>query len=176
MSTGSKGRFETCLYVEGGVVGDWGLGGYYVDEAAGDVDQLSHGFALGVGLNSGAGEGDLSHFFFRDGGGCLHAVSEASVDLDDEGNYFLRRQVGVPLGEGAVVDAVGATRPLPELLGQVGRKGGQHEEEFLGAFAPECGVDALLVPRLGEVVGEFHEAGDGGVELEAVQVCVDLSL
>ena len=64
MFTGSKGRFETCLYVEGGVVGDWGLGGYYVDEAAWDVDQLSDGFALGVGLNSRAGEGHLSHFFF----------------------------------------------------------------------------------------------------------------
>ena len=41
-----------------------GLGGYYVDEAAGDVDQLSDGFALGVGLNSRAGQGHLSHFFF----------------------------------------------------------------------------------------------------------------
>ncbi len=45
-------------------MGDWGLGGYYVDEAAGDVDELSDGFALGVGLNSSAGEGHLSHFFF----------------------------------------------------------------------------------------------------------------
>ena len=32
---------------------------------------------------------------------------------------------------------------------------------------------ALPGPGLGEVVGEFHEAGDGGVELEAVQVRID---
>ena len=41
-----------------------GLGCYNVDQSAGDVDQLSDGFALGVGLNSRAGQGHLSHFFF----------------------------------------------------------------------------------------------------------------
>ena len=113
-----------------------GLGGDDVDEAAGDVDQLSDVFAFGMSLDAGAGEGHFPDFVLGDGGGGLEAVSEASVDLDYEGDYFLFRQGGVPLGEGTVVDAVGMAVSLPKLLGDVGGEGGQHQQEVLGAFAP----------------------------------------
>ncbi len=42
------------------------LGGDDIDEAAGDVDQLSDFLVLGVGLDAGAGEGYLADFFLGD--------------------------------------------------------------------------------------------------------------
>ncbi len=44
----------------------WGLGGDDVDEAAGDVYQLSDFLALGVGLDTGAGQGHFVDFVLGD--------------------------------------------------------------------------------------------------------------
>ena len=65
--------------------------------------------------------------------------------------------------------------PLPPLFRNVGRDGGEHEQELLDTVAPGGAVYRPVVPHPAQVVHELHQRSDGGVELELVQVFVALA-
>ena len=73
------------------------------------------------------------------------------------------------------MDAVGAAGAFPQFLGDMRRDGGQHQQEFLDAFPPGGRVNAALGPDFAQVINQFHQGGDGGVELELVQVVMALA-
>ena len=125
-----------------------------------------------MGADAGAVEGEGLGVGFGDAGGGGDAGADAAVDLHHQGDLFLGGEGIIPGGVGLLVDAVRVAGAFPEFLGEVGGQGGQHQQGFGDAFPPGGGVHGAVVPDAGEVVGEFHQGGDGGVEFELVQVVV----
>ena len=64
------------------------------------------------------------------------------------------------------------TGKLPHFFRYMGSNGGQHQQEFLDTFPPGIRVNAGFSPYLAQVVNQFHQGGNGGIELEPVKVVV----
>ena len=77
------------------------------------------------------------------------------------------------------MDAVPVPGAFPKLLGQMRRQGGEQQQHCGHAFPPGGGVHGpvvgAVVPDAAQMVRQFHQGGDGGIELELVQVVVALA-
>ena len=98
----------------------------------------------------------------------LQFVPFLAVDLDDDGDEFVLRELGIPLGPFGVGDELRVTEPLPQLLTEVGGVGGEQAEEGRDDLPGQGG-------SRGGVVDEDHHLGDRGVHLQRFGVGRDFS-
>lgn len=141
--------------------------GHDVDELAGDDDDLADGLSCGVLLHVGVGLSDGFEFVFGDVGGDLELGAELAVDLHDDGLFGFDEEGFVELRPGLFAEEFGAAELAVELFGEVGGEGVEDAQEV---------EEEVLRDFLGGSVGvhAFHHGGDGGVELEELDVFADL--
>src|SRR3990172_3497386 len=144
-----------------------------VDKAARDEEDTVYGTPLRVRLHLLAGKGELLCLRLADVDRHLEAVAQLAVDLDDEGVGLGAGEFRVGLGPALGVDAVGPAGALPQLLGDVGHAGGEHDDEVAQRFVPGVAVDWARLAGAGQVVGVLHQRRDHRVEAEVIQVVAD---
>ena len=105
--------------------------------------------------------------------GSLELLAHLAVDLHDERDRLGLRQRRVGLRPGLLVDAVAVAGALPELLGDVRRRGGHHQDQRLERLVPGGGADVVGLAGAAEGVGELHQAREHRVEAEVLIVVGD---
>ena len=107
------------------------------------------------------------------------AALDLAVELDDDFNLIAGQGLLIDLGPGRGKNAGRMAQILPQFLGHVGGKGRNQNDQRLDGFPihrpalfAAAGVDLHQL----DGVHEFHDLGDGGIELECtVKVMGDLS-
>src|ERR1700730_6896686 len=145
-----------------------------VDQPVGNVDRAPDRPSAERPLDIGALLDPRPGVRLVDSGGDLDPVSQASVDLDDNGDLGPPELHRIDLRPALEDDEPLTTLPLPQLLRQVRREGPQQAGHVAADAVPRLIALTAGLQIVLHRVGQLHQGGHRGIEMKGVHVTGDL--